>query len=839
MPDPATIDRRTLIGVGELATPRWAATGAHQHLRTPGVPSNLVSSTTAQPERLHIKTAPGTSWAVGESGLGLGVGVNEDLRARHHSVSNLSRLSSPYTPTLGEQAGGSRTVPNSGRMKEDDLTRLLALGSLGDFGFDSDMAAALATSLSLSDENTTDMASENKRSTSPSQSYIARPLQDPALARQTSAAQMQSTGSSSTEAGPPSAGSPGSARSRIYARRQERERQTSALAQQTAHDLPLIPQRSTSKFSPPNSADSQTFVSRSGRDVRKTPPSKDRELAPRPRQSPTTTHSDIFKQFAPKDFSHLPPSPSSASINQFLRGSGSINNLGSVSTTQISTMLTAPSYASPTASSNPLSKVSLQQSDSGRVRSMPSVQELGWEGRSIDPETAEALRKLDGLGNTPGKSRPPSKGKSSTSAASISSRPGTPPTKGKPLPAPGGRKLLTKPSAASLKAAEERRNDEEHSPLNAWVDVSDEMPVVPGAVHSRANWSKGSSTALDTLPSPTENRELSSSAITVGTPNSREFQAVPTPSSTSPQKVDPKLSRSSSGDSDVSVYDDAVLGHDAGEEIANSEATVPPVPPLPQGYMSMRHGLSNAAGSSGPSSYVPLRAPSPGTSSPGDLKSPSLSILSETAQPVRPRPMNKKWSFSSALSIRLHSKESSISPSGSPSVPPDQDDVGSPQTPWLDVSGAQLPSPPSQPLDNDDSVYSRLENRPGQSITPSAGSLSVPKPSLSSKRLTPSSIPFFRRASSSSVTSKGSQRSASDTPQSTVSPPSTQRIPSGSQTRRSVLGMHLPSMLRGSASKRGLSEQLSQAPIEMEAVDVEAENQASVGVKGRKRGKVS
>jgi dual specificity tyrosine-phosphorylation-regulated kinase 2/3/4 len=73
-------------------------------------------------------------------------------------------------------------------------------------------------------------------------------------------------------------------------------------------------------------------------------------------------------------------------------------------------------------------------------------------------------------------------------------------------------------------------------------------------------------------------------------------------------------------------------------------------------------------------------------------------------------------------------------------------------------------------------------------------------------------------------------------------PPS--KIPSSGQARKSVLGMHLPSMLRGSVSKKGLSQQVSPAVGlgELQTVEIKAEppkETASLGWKGRARGKVS
>ncbi len=753
-------------------------------------------------------------------------GSPRGLRPRHQSVQYGAPPTVPQRRQSREYDEG-RIPGTSAEREVDDLSSLLASGHLGDFDFDSSMTAALAASLSIANEPSPPSVNrrlEQRLSAPPPQLNSARPLDS---SRRPSEERLPDA---SVQAGSLE-GSPGSARSRIYARRQERERQAT-LAGQTAQDVPVIPQRSTSTFSPPDSADSQHFSQRSTRDVRQTPPSKEKEAVARVRQSPNAAHHDIFKHFAPKDFSHLPPSPSSASINQFLRGSGSVNNFASASTPPGTTMATAPSYLSATSVSTAPSRTSLPASDSGGVRSMPSNQKTGWEGRSLGAETAETLRKLDGLGSTPGKAKPSSRGKSS--AGSAHSRPGTPPAVRSRTPSE--KKLFRKVSTGSAKAPESSTtNDTDGSPLHTWVDVADDTPGIPVPQQGRQGGSKGSLPSLDTPVLSTEKRESPSSTSFVGTPNSRDSHSVPPtstrPSSLSDQKNEPRPVRRSSGDSDESVYSDAVQG-DIMEK--DAEASVPPVPPLPKRYMSMRQGLSNAAGPTPPSAYITLQESSLGSSPHGEVISPELSATSDTAHPVRPRPMNKKWSFSSALSLRLNNRDSSQSPAASQSAQP-QDGCESPQTPWSEIQHGEL-SPPAR-LDLSESAPVRQDNRSIQSITPVATTLAVPKPSVANKRLTPSSMPFFRRASSSSVQSKTSQGSVPETPKAANPPPTSQRMPSGSQARRSVLGMHLPSMLRGSASKRGLSQPLDQAPA-LERVETK-EQPASTGWSGHKRGKVS
>ncbi|OCF34204.1 CMGC/DYRK/DYRK2 protein kinase [Kwoniella heveanensis BCC8398] len=634
-PDPSNIDRRALIGVGELATPRWGASNQHQHMRTPSMPFSLEAMGS-------LPTTSEQNWSQSQEGVGLG-------------IDNGSLARTPPRPPTKSPA---RSTSSTAKREEPY--------SFGDFHFDSSMEAAIAATLA--------MPSEPKE----------KPI---------------------STASPASSISPGSARSRIYARRQER-------ADAAAANQP--PQ--------PLSADSQTFAHRAGRDSRKTPPNPARHSS-----------GDILKQFAVKDFSHLPPSPSTASINQFLKGSGSTHNFSS----------TPPASAS----NSQFSASKLQRSDSQKLRSVAS-----------NPKMDEALRKLDGLGGTPGRKR----NKTSTSASTVASRPGTPSKSVKKLP--------SRQSNGSL-------ND---SPLNTWVDIGDELPAVPTRRKDK--------------------RESSSSTSFIGTPTSRD--SLPT-TSTTPSSGDGHKARRVSGGSDVSTPSITVI--DQQED----DIPVPPVPPLPKGYVSMRQGLNTAnlppvGEPSAPAQSTNMQSPSlqsppmqasqlhPHPMHSPQVRSPPVQSPPESTSPLTAPPrMNKKWSFSSALNLKMHS-------------PAEEEPPHSPQTPWSEIQRNELPSP----------GLHRHES--------SESHISVPK--SQAKRLTPSSIPFFRRTSSSSTQSK---TTVPETPKQTEPRPAP-----GSQSRKSVLGMHLPSMLRGSTSKRGLSQQLAPAPQ-----PPKTEKAETTGWTGRKRGK--
>lgn len=881
--DPSTLDRRGLVGTGELATPRWTSTNLHQHMRTPSMPQSFGISP-GLPSTSAPTTSSGNSrnWSQGASGFGLGVGVMEGVkeespqkypeRGLGHRARALSQQGIPASKVTEKSADryptGSATLS---RNKGLDTANLLDLGEFGDFQFDSSMEAAIAASLAIPDEppkaDTSVGNAGMGQGSRFAEMFDSAPI--PPMDTTRTVANQQTQGQAPEQYSqftqqqqeqfqPGIPISPGSARARIYARRQEREKRNSLLAQSTAQPQPLpplplppaplqpasIPQRSSSKYTPPNSAhsnESGNFGQRSTtRDARKTPPVRD--AIPRAtKHSPSSSH-DILKHFAPRDFSHLPPSPSSASINQFLKNSSSANNFSSLTSPGVKTppasasggyFPSSPSGPPPLPAQTP-QKSGMQRSDSQRSQKMKSLaggraQKEGWE---IDAETAEAMRKLDGLGGTPGRTKSGTSGKSKLSGGP--SRPGSPPTikredkgKGAMLPPP---RLTERASYGSL-------GGDAGSPLTDWAQLAAE-DIQPTNTGKRTVNGVAPS-QLDRPHIPIDKRRSSSSASFIGTPTSRDSHtSATTPPSTAGLRPDAK-GRRASGGSEVSASSESAPGANGSYEKIG-EISVPPVPPLPKGYISMRQGLAQAASSTTPApNYVPLQSPSDGISPTGTPPS----------DPTRPKP-NKKWSFSSAMSLKLNSP--SQAPASSPPVQAPSSD--SPEMGWSEVHHAELVSPQPQPklnrLGSDSSSYTLntqagRDTRSNASLTP-VGSSAIPKPLSSStsnnKRLTPSGIPFFRRSSSSSFQPNQASKLSPpvpDTPKSSMPPPS--KIPSApTSARKSMLGMHLPSMLRGSTSKRHLSQQLETQVENQEVVEVKQEEKAATtGWKGRQRGKVS
>ncbi|KAL1405112.1 serine/threonine protein kinase, CMGC, dual-specificity [Vanrija albida] len=780
--DPSNIDRRGLVGVGELATPRWGATSASRHhLRTPSMPHDFSLSPpmpSLPPSALHAGSLPkgGAVWgAADHTGVGVMERVTEESprqqRMRHRSVSH----ETPKRPLNESSQSGVKALDS--------------LLSISDFSFESSIDnGALAASLAMP-EPKSPVRNKNLRASAP-----------PSAKDYAAYAQLLSTGHGLPSSPLPAeqlgaAPVPGSARERIYARRASRAASGGAPHLSPAQLMDPLP---PSKMSPPNSADSQTFEHR--RDQRRTPPGSRETSASKRRtpSSPSATHHDILKLMTPKDFSHLPPSPSGASINQILKGSTSGSNLTS-----------GPNLSSRT----PPGSVSGHGSKLGRSESMRSRAQSLKVTDAIS--AAEALRKLDGLGT-------PNKKSNGSTASSSTPKPGRPVT-----PPDTARRLNRKNSLSSVHSNAQKGKD---SPLNNWYDVGQDLPPVRRVGHDSV------ASTQDLPPLTFEKRESSPSVV--GTPRDSYTQSSSTPPSGNRDSRLDKAPRRSSLASDMSSAEGG------GSDDRLGEGFVPPVPPLPRGYQSMRQGLSSiAVGGQAPApmQFVPLHAEAqrespdaiPKVAFPSPQKySPESTTSHDTP---RSRTMSKKWSFSSALNLnKLHKeKEMTISPPTlSPSLPiPDTiDSPSTPQTPWSDVDHRVGMVAPLQQVRSRDSVdlantSITADARSNHSATPVAsGASAAHQPAKSgSKRLAPSSIPFFRRASASSVSLAHKLASPPEvqTPRfSTQAPPpptpssaaSTQRTPSS--TRKSVLGMHIPNMLRGSASKRGLAQQVAPTVVE-------------------------
>ena len=600
----------------------------------------------------------------------------------------------------------------------------------------------------------------------------------------------------------------------------------------------------------------------------------------------------------PTDYSHLPPSPSSSSIHHFLRHSGG----------------TAASQPSLPRSS---SKDNLQIHPSVAHSLLRGTQE-GWS--ALDDE---ALRKLDGLTGKGARARA---SVGSFGRPSSSSRPGTPASKsgsqweglstsdsGKSKRASG-----TAKDSASIKdkmehgrtaiapAISDPVSSEEPSGWTApSSDEQQSHSVVPDTTPKKSN------TASARL-SFTPKRGSTSSTTYTSTPSSRDsaFMSAAT-SVTSMSAASGRHSsskgRRNSASSDISSVHSTEAAHLKdrvaflavnGDPVEDGD--VPPVPPLPKDLSTYRSPpaassalafpsippddkvgnpdgqLNRTISSEVPNYLDPIVSPPPASSGRRESQHYPTGSANESV-PVVPKTPSKKWSFSSALNLKLSSSPSSqkssfpLSPrsvtfgqqlrkstskdkaicSSSSKGPwsPKQPDAMASASSLVSLSSIGSVKAPAQAAN-----FSKTPERNAVSSRPGTGSsvstnhttsaLAPPPPGpLSptssvrrnqSKRLTPSSIPFFRRSSSQSMqlpipppngaisapsptllsmlstAQSGSKQRTSPSLDHTSASVST---PASSHKKSSVLSLGLPSLLK-SSSRRSLHSDAKDAAKE-------------------------
>ncbi|KAI6118724.1 hypothetical protein EDD16DRAFT_978775 [Pisolithus croceorrhizus] len=594
---------------------------------------------------------------------------------------------------------------------------------------------------------------------------------------------------------------------------------------------------------------------------------------------------------------HHPPSPSTTSMHQFLRHAG-----GAPTTT------TPPTR--PSSSHKDLTHPHLS---SNVAHSLLRGTQEGWSSMDDDAH-AEALRKLDGLSTKTARAR------ASVGSLNRMSRPGTPgSTAGRvhweSSVSESGGKVSRRGSAKERERKEhgscgsvDAGNDpgEARGPA---ITSSDEHPSLSGpektpkkSISARLSFTpkRGSASSTTYTGTPTSSRDSASlstatSTTSVSAPSGRHSTGVG------------KGRRNSAGSDISSVYSgaDGTIKDRTGSLASGAEALeedrVPPVPPLPKDLSNYRsppqssHGVAfpHAAGDEATMERtVSLEVP-PSSKSHDHHSHESTShachSAPETVSSVHKTP-SKKWSFSNALNIKLTSspsiasmrgdkdsshsnktssfplsprsmqsfsqqlrkrasREHALSPPASNKAAwsPIQPDAMGSATSLASLSSVGSTRTPKSPALPSGKTPDRERGGGGVSSRPGTGSsisntttsnannapLS-PVPSIrrhQSKRLTPSSIPFFRRSSSQSmqismsnavplsvsptiptvpVPSGQSRTKASTSPvkESSRPPPTT---PSSSQKKSSVLSLGLPSLLKGSSSRRSLHGDKSDA----------------------------
>ena len=607
------------------------------------------------------------------------------------------------------------------------------------------------------------------------------------------------------------------------------------------------------------------------------------------------------------DFSHLPPSPSTTSIQHILRHAGS-----------------ATSTTNPPLRPSSSHKDIAQPQAASQAHSSPNVAhsllrgtQEGWSGLDDDAH-ADALRKLDGLSTKTARARA---SVGSFGRPSSMSRPGTPAsTAGRSgvhwegVSSDGGGKVSRRGSTKDKKEEPTQRQPiglgtshsgdilQEHTEVRSGgAVISDEhaysssgmekTPKKPGSMTTRLSFTpkRGSASSTTYTSTPTSSRDSASLSVTTS------MTSTSGPSASGRHSTGVGKARRNSAGSDISSVhsggDAAAFKERQPSFAASGEALegdpVPPVPPLPKDLSTYRsppqtsHGITfppSSAEEGDVDRTVSLEVPSSSSKPPSYSQAQYLqssanrgSYSSPESVPSVTKTPSKKWSFSNALNIKLTPSMSSMrgkdSPSGkSSSFPLSPRSVQAPDQP-LRKSGSReqalsppvVPSASWSPVQPDamasaaslaslssigstrnpksPGVPAKIPSRPGTGSSASIHTTSIlsashntplsPSSSIrrhQSKRLTPSSIPFFRRSSSQSMQIPPSQPvtvSTSPIPLSSGTGVATPRrlktsfspskepnhgipaTPSTSHKKSSVLSLGLPSLLK-SSSRRSL-----------------------------------
>jgi dual specificity tyrosine-phosphorylation-regulated kinase 2/3/4 len=569
------------------------------------------------------------------------------------------------------------------------------------------------------------------------------------------------------------------------------------------------------------------------------------------------------------DFSHLPPSPSTSSIQQFLRHVGSNGAVGA--SASAASHKETPSHHTPNV-----------------AHSLLRGTQEGWSDLD-DQATAEALRKLDGLTSKSG-------ARVRLSVGSLrSSRPGTPAKSGQQWEGVGSDSGKTsRRSSAHIRDSTSSTKDKDQTPnanrqgpgLGDFIDTSEQA----GSIFGSSDETQLSSPAQDKPPTKKSSASMRLSYTAKrGSASSTTYTSTPTTSSrdsgsmsagTSLTSVSAQSGRHSTSKARRnSVGSDASQSGEGGslkDRVASLASSndqpeagqdVPPVPPLPKDLSTFRSPPPSSAGTSFLIEGIPTEeSPRADDNEPHRSAPPAVAIAPSLSKPHSPPPHtshsdhqgyasapavmktpSKKWSLlgmklsgsPSATKDNSGAKQSPVrqSPHSAALSQPSRRSISKDSEPWSPIqhpdamaSAASLASQSSlssshalsasgAPAGTPDRPFS---SRPGTASS-SHKSISLTAPQQtplspsgsirrgSSKRLTPSAIPFFRRSSSHSV---GVPRSSSPPasvstgpshlqPRDPVSPvDSSLSTPSGAHKKSSIIS--LGSLLKGSSSRRNL-----------------------------------
>ncbi|KAH9048090.1 hypothetical protein EDB84DRAFT_1611299 [Lactarius hengduanensis] len=509
------------------------------------------------------------------------------------------------------------------------------------------------------------------------------------------------------------------------------------------------------------------------------------------------------------DFSHLPPSPSTSSIQQILRHVGSNGAVGA--SASAASQKEAPNVHTPNV-----------------AHSLLRGTQEGWSDLD-DQATAEALRKLDGISSK-------SSARVRLSVGSLrSSRPSTPAKSGQQWEGMGSDSGKTsRRSSAHIRDSTSSTKDKDQTPsatrqgvgFGDFVDTLEQA----GSVFGSGDETQLSSPAQDKPPikkssagirlSYTAKRGSASSTTYTSTPTTSSRDSGSMSAGTSLTSISAQSGRHStskarrnsvgsdaSQSGDVAFLKDRVASLAASNEQPEAGQDVPPVPPLPKDLSTYRSPPQSSSGTlfpvEGISTEESTRADD---NEPNRFVPPVVATAPIVSKPLSPPPYtshgdhqgyasapavlktpSKKWSLlgmklsgspsatkdnsgAKQSSVRQSSHSAALSQPARRSISKDSEPWSPVQQPDAMASAASLASHSSLSSSHALSASGAAAGTPEQpfSSRPDTASSSHKSSSLaapqqtplspsgsvrrgSSKRLTPSAIPFFRRSSSHSV----------------------------------------------------------------------------------------
>ncbi|KAF9027122.1 hypothetical protein BDZ89DRAFT_1160940 [Hymenopellis radicata] len=853
--DPSTIDRRGLVGVGELATPRWTRSAGNSSDERISIPEPVLETEPYQViDAAEVEDdVPDSPWTIeavdGESS-------EKEEPARFSPAPRPLR----QRPSIAEESGGEEILyPRKPPVPTAELPR---------------------RSTTIDEEKATEV-SDSLQSLPPS--AFSQPVRR-AKKRTSDEFEHDQSGSLVSKG----IGSSGHSR------------------EKSKEEKPFTRRhRSLNSGNMPITRDGKT---RRRESVGVSTSASSKSVQKHTRQasagSSSSSHTDSHpRRVHTTDFSHLPPSPSSSSIQHFLRQAG--NN------------------SSPNASPLHSSKDAHLSHSPNVAHSLLRGTQEGWSGLD-DEATAEALRKLDGLSGRNARARasvtslgrplslsrpgtPPSK--SGGEWEGVGDRKVNRSSSAAKEREIAQRQLL----GLGIHGANESLLDVE--PIGTALS-SDDQPTQYSHIPEKVPKKSGTGSARSSF---TPKRGSASSTTYTGTPttSSRDSASMSaTTSMTSVSVASMRKARRNSASSDVSSVHsgdatslkDRVASLAANGE-AQDDADVPPVPPLPKDLSTYRSPPSTAVGPSFPSTSLPedsrdsqdtnasdrLEIPTVNATSPSNGVSParrqsqhytsgyaSMTSASDSAPPVQKTPSKKmefferfehqidEFTFIVVIEVESTSKDQALSHAATQWSPTQPDAMASAAslTSLSSVGSARTPAP-STAKTPDRRIPSRSDTNSSASTnhtfalgpptqTPLSPTSSVRRGQ--SKRLTPSSIPFFRRSSSQSMQLPlPSAATPSSPPLSTgnMGPPSSNykkstspgldfNPPSTSAHKKSsMLSLGLPSLLKGSSSRRSLHSDSKEAaktspkPKELEREKSRAEKEKKKDDKDRSESRIS